>query len=523
MVRKLSLAYVFFALFLLAGCGSSGGGIDSSNAPGSLAAYNLVPNGTGSHGGPTNPGPGTGAPNPFVPGGDPTPGPTPTPIPPVPTQGLYVRAGASGIGTSTDPRGDLVGALEQAQSGQTVTILYSADPLVFNGRPVIPDGVSLVGQAGSDGTLPTVTGVFSVGNDVTVSGFHSTAGGQRFNFDLSGSHDVTFSEMHIVNGAQKMLFNNVSGEIRLQNSTVEGGGPGGGSLSGLIETGNANFMISNCDLLGATFYIAASGADTLVNVLYTNNRSSGSVTVNSSSGARVVSRVEDNIFTAEFGSNGVSSDHNDGGSGDLICLRNTMTATGSIWLRKFGSGGGGTVTILDNLWQDFAGLPYYFNFESGAYDVTVVNNQLLGNSATNQLTDMQLNARGSSRVRARIEDNTFSYGLYVSAGETAVADVGILNNIVGQNPSTAGAGRRTLNVTGAFGFTGVLSTVVTGNSVGTAAVPAPLTVSQVAGTVGLERISTLATDNTLFGTATATTSGDVVGIPEGTVDMPAKP
>jgi hypothetical protein len=413
--------------------------------------------------------------------------------------------------------------LAQAQDGDVVTILYSNLPLVVSGRAAIPSGVTLTGRAeAGTGELPVVDGAFDVGSDVTVRGFYSQ--GPPPNFDLSGSANVTLREMHIVNGSSKVDYDDVTGEIRFLSSVFEGNGPGGTSLRGQISSGQASFTVSDCDLIGSSVRIDCSDAATTVNLLYQDNRSSGGINVNPTEGATTNVQILDNTFTGELGGQGFFMEFGNESRGDVTYNNNRMTATGGVFVRRSGTGGEGRFTLLNNVWRDAAALPYRFIFDDGGnFDLVFVNNQAIANQAGNQLSDFSLTAGGSARIRARIQNNSLSYGVAVQATDAAVLDVGILDNAVGNNPLAAGPGRRNLILSNSGTFTGIITAIVTGNVVGTLATPSGIFITETSGVVQLERLASLGSDNTLFGGNTPSVSPGVTQAPDGSTDLPPLP
>lgn len=309
---------------------------------------------------------GTGAPTTFVPGGD-GPGPTPGP-----TLGLYVRSGATGSGTEQDPGGDLGAALNEVQTGETVTILYSPEPLTFTGRLDIPDGVRVVGQADPvSGARPVVRGIFTVGSEVTLSGFR--AEGTPITFDLSNSSNVTFTNMNIVGRA---VFDNVSGRVAFVDSVFEGGREFYGTLSGV----EADIVVSNCDItVNSPFRVDATGAATRVNFTYSENESQAGITSTFAEGAQGDVRIENNTLNGNRSGDYVY--YYDTSRGNLFFVGNNVTGGNGLLFQKYEEGGGGTVLIQDNIFEGALSRAYSFTFEGGEFDLLALGNRAVNNAS----------------------------------------------------------------------------------------------------------------------------------------------
>ena len=516
-MKKAVGIFVGLLLLLLAGCDS--GGSEGDASLGSLSGAGLFS--SEGLGGPRDVGAGSGSPASFTPGGNGTPTPTSTPTP---TFGLFVRAGATGIGTEADPRGDLDGALAQAVSGDTVTILYSSTPLVPSSlRSVIPDGVNLVGIADTgSGDLPEVQGRFDVGNNVTISDFESRTS-LPTNFDVNGSQNVTFSGMYIVNSTFKVTLDEIGGHIQFLNCRIEGGGPGGGSVGGTITSGSADVTVSNCELVGASLNLVAVGPSTEVDVVYTDNQSGGSVLVEAQNGANSDVTITNNTFT---GNRGETIVHRDNCTGNVVYNDNTSPAAtgGNFWFRKFGSGGSGVVTLLRNSWQGNNVLPYRFQFQGGNYDLIAVQNQ--GIESAVSFETFQVTLENTAQLRTRIQNNFFTAGLRFFIGGATTLNAGIFDNDVGQSTLSAAFAptqyRQLVFFETATPHTGSITAVITGNNIGTAATAGELRIQKgAAATVAIERLGTLATDNN--NDVAPIVAAGVTTAPDDSTDIPPAP
>lgn len=519
-MKKAVRIFVVLLFITLSGC-------DSGGSEGDASLANLGSSGLFSSeglGGPRDVGAGSGSPTSFTPGGNGTPSPTATPTP-TPTFGLFVRAGGTGIGTAAGPRGDLDGALAQARSGDTVTILYSATPLVASElRSVIPAGVNLVGVADTvSGDLPVVQARFTVGSDVTISGFESRSS-LPTNFVVDGSQNVTFSGMHIVNSSFKVTLNEVGGLIRFDDCRIEGGGPGGGSVGGTISSGTVDFTISDCELIGASLNLVAVGTDTDLSLVYSGNQSGGSVLVEASDGANSDVTIENNSFT---GNRGETISHRTNATGNIVYVDNSTTAAtgGGFWFRKLdSSSGSGTITLLRNTWQGSNVLPYRFQFEGGNYDLIAIGNQ--GIETVSSFETFRVDLANTAQLRTRIQDNFLTAGLRFFIGGATTLNAGIFNNDIGQSNLAAAtvptSFRRLYFVETAAVHTGVVTAVMTGNNVGTTATPGEIRIEKgAAATVAIERLGTLATDNN--NDVAPVVEPGVTTAPDGSTDIPPAP
>jgi Inverse autotransporter, beta-domain/Right handed beta helix region len=201
----------------------------------------------------------------------------------------HVTLGATGGNANFEsPAGTVNQALSLAQANDIVYVQPGTNP----GIPsfTIPDGVQVLSngvtqridtvQLGNivlplsrPGTLPTVIGTATMGNNTTLSGFAispTTGAGISGN----GISNFTIRDNIISNStASGISLLNVNGTGIISNNTVRGSRLDGINLSS--QQGQVNFQITNSDGINIELNNSAQGTFNISNNSVTNNRGSG--------------------------------------------------------------------------------------------------------------------------------------------------------------------------------------------------------------------------------------------------------
>ena len=495
MLRRVGVS-VSLSLLLFFGCGGSSGG-----SPDNFGAFSLNGSGPNSSGlgGPRDIGPGSGNPTNFTPGGSSPNSPTPTTSPTPSLLGLYVRAGATGDGSENNPGGSLGAALAVARSGETVTILYSPDPISFGGdlnplRLTIPDGVNLVGIPDPGGALPAVRGLFRVGSNVRLSNFAHSRFVPTGNFDLTGSTNVTFEGMDITGD---LILDEVNGLIEFVDCDLNGVY----SYVGQISSGTAHIVVDDCRTTGTVFNLTSNGVGTVMNVDILDSTRQSDTAIDYRTGSTGNVRIENN--TLSYPSRNYV-DHYDGSSGNVTFSGNTILSNpanlggGGLNFRSHNTGSSGTIMARNNMATNCNGRIFDAIIDHGIYDLLALDNTSIYTTTTTATTGLNISAwvSNSARVRFLAQDNTLTRSINLQVQNTAQVDVGYFNNDVGLSTDQfSGLFIRTMPV----GFTGSVTAAMQGNTIGTASASGQITVTTGAGMISIERLAALSTDNIIVG------------------------
>ncbi len=342
----------------------------------------------------------------------------------------------AGDGTFENPTGTVAEALAIAQPNEIVYVQPGTNP----GIPAftIPDGVQVLSTGpvqtintveiptvqlplSGAGTLPTVNGTVTLGNDTTLSGFAITAipGPGITGTNIS---NVIVRDNAIANSAAEgILLNNVNGQVAVTNNTINNSSLEGFSLNN--DAGQVDLTLTGNNISGN----GASAADgDGVNIELRNtasgtfNVADNSITNNSGSGG-IADGVDIKLFDATSGAFNIANNSITGNQLNGVSVDLESTAQGTFNLT------GNTVSDNGN-----SGLSALFSDDAqGTFNLdgnTISNNQLKG---------VELIFAERTSGTANLTNNTISNnqddGVYVQLSDAAQGTVNLSTNSITNN------------------------------------------------------------------------------------------